>query len=59
MKKKDYQKPTMKVVKIHHQQHLLNGSVEVTNVQSRSNGTGWTDDDNILYSGDGWGGSGR
>jgi len=30
MKRKDYQKPTMKVVQLQHQTHLLAGSVEAT-----------------------------
>ena len=29
MKKKDYQKPTMKVVKLHHRTHLLQASKQV------------------------------
>ena len=29
MKKKDYQRPTMQVVKLQHQQHLLQASAQV------------------------------
>lgn len=30
MNRKEYQKPTMQVVKLHHQSHILAGSVEST-----------------------------
>ena len=30
MKRKDYEKPTMKVVKLQHETHLLAGSAEVS-----------------------------
>ena len=42
MNKKDYQKPTMKVVKLQHQGHIMAGS-EGVQVQRRSYGPANTD----------------
>jgi hypothetical protein len=39
MKKKDYQKPTMKVVKLHQRTHLLQASLNATNVSATMSGT--------------------
>lgn len=50
MIKKDYQKPTMKIVLLQHQSHLLTGSV-----QSLSSNL----DDELYYDGSGSNGSGR
>jgi len=50
MKRKDYEKPAMKVVKLQHQAQLLTGS----NVDANGSfllGNGWTD-----IGGDAWGG---
>ena len=46
MKKKDYMKPTLKVVKLQHSQQLLIGS-SYTGIQSKNS----TDDDNPDYDG--------
>jgi hypothetical protein len=43
MNKKDYQKPTMKVVKLQHRSHIMAGS-EVFQAQRRSYGTARTED---------------
>ncbi len=45
MIKKDYQKPTMKVVKIQHQSHILAGSGPQTLRGTNASGTGSNDDD--------------
>ena len=49
MKKKNYMKPTVKVVQLQHSQHILAGSY--AGIQS----TNSTDDDNPDYDGDSWG----
>ena len=56
MNKKDYQKPTMNVVKIQQAQMLRSSPVELTGVQTT--GTDWNTDDDFTF-GDGWGGSSR
>ena len=52
MNKKHYQKPAMQVVMLQHQQTLLAGSV-------RTLSTNLDTEDEIEYTGNGWGGSGR
>ena len=39
MKKRDYERPTMKVVQLHHRTHLLVNSVTATSVSATMNGT--------------------
>ena len=39
MKRKDYQKPTMRVVKLQHQSHILSGS----DVKSKASIKNWDD----------------
>lgn len=41
MIKKAYQKPSMKVVKLQHQSHILVDSPTVTSVNKNSDGIGW------------------
>ena len=44
MKKKVYQTPTMQVVKLQHQQHLLQASVEIEEVDATMDGV-WQEED--------------
>ena len=52
MKKNNYQKPEMNVVLLQHQAHLLSGSIQTLN-------TNLDTEDELEFTGDGWGGSGR
>ena len=40
MKRKDYLKPTIRIVEMKHRSHILAGSVQLTGVTSKRNGYG-------------------